>query len=142
MKKKKLTWANYKTLLGRVSHITHDWLTPKEFLPYINTLLGEIDLDPCSTYDANVQFLKAKKIYTLKEDGLNIEDPWTGKTYLFPPTFGRNWPGKISKPEPMYASANLFCVSSRPNLLPEISKLPSKSQSIFTPVLASQAHRP
>ena len=89
MKKKKLTWANYKTLLGRVSHITHDWLTPKEFLPYINTLLGEIDLDPCSTYDANVQFLKAKKIYTLKEDGLNIEDPWTGKTYLFPPTFGR-----------------------------------------------------
>ena len=25
----------------------------------------------------------------LKDDGLNIEEPWTGKTYLFPPTFGR-----------------------------------------------------
>ena len=29
------------------------------------------------------------KIYTYDIDGLNIEEPWTGKTYLFPPTFGR-----------------------------------------------------
>ena len=25
----------------------------------------------------------------IKEDGLNIQDPWTGVTYLFPPTYGR-----------------------------------------------------
>ena len=88
-KKKKLTWNDYKFLLGHVSHITHDWLTPCEFLPYIYELLGNIDLDPCSTYHANAEFMRAEKIYTLKEDGLNIEAPWTGKTYLFPPTYGR-----------------------------------------------------
>ena len=89
MKKKKRYWSDYQKVLGRVSHLTHDWLTPVEYLPYISALLGEIDLDPCSTHNANSQFLKARKIYTLEEDGLNIEDPWTGKVYLFPPTYGR-----------------------------------------------------
>jgi len=89
VKKKKRYWSDYKKLLGRVSHITHDWLTPAEYIPYIAALLGEIDLDPCSTYNANAQFLRARKIYTLDDDGLNIDDPWTGKTYLFPPTYGR-----------------------------------------------------
>ena len=64
MKKKKRYWSDYKKLLGRVSHITHDWLTPVEYLPYISALLGEIDLDPCSTHNANAQFLKARKIYS------------------------------------------------------------------------------
>ena len=88
-KKRKFTWEDYKFLVGRVSHIKHDWLTPCEFIPYISALLGDIDLDPCSTHHANIEFLRAKKVYTLKEDGLNIEIPWTGKTYLFPPTYGR-----------------------------------------------------
>ena len=35
-----------------------------------------------------MQFLQAKN-YTLEDDGLNTQDPWTGKTYLFPPTYGR-----------------------------------------------------
>ena len=56
-----------------------------EYLPLIYDVLGEIDLDPCSTHDANQQFLQAKKIYTLADDGLNMEEPWKGKTYLFPP---------------------------------------------------------
>ena len=89
MNKRKLRWANYKFVLGRIAHLNDDWLTPAEYLPYIYALLGDIDLDPCSTHSANAEFLKAKKIYTLKEDGLNIQEPWTGKTYLFPPTFGR-----------------------------------------------------
>ncbi len=89
MKKRKLRWADYKFVLGRIVHLNHDWLTPAEYLPYIYALLGDIDLDPCSTHHANAEFLRAKKIYTLKEDGLNMQDPWTGKTYLFPPTFGR-----------------------------------------------------
>ena len=58
-------------------------------MPYIYALLGDIDLDPCSTHSANAEFLRAKKIYNLEDDGLNIQDPWTGKVYLFPPTFGR-----------------------------------------------------
>ena len=89
MKKRKLTWANYRVILGRIEHIEYDWLTPAEYIPYISALLGDIDLDPCSTHNANSQFLRARKIYTLKEDGLNIEEPWTGTTYLFPPTYGR-----------------------------------------------------
>ena len=83
------SWGASKRSLSQVEHITHDWLTPCEYIPYIDALLKDIDLDPCSTYDANNQFLRAKKIYTYEIDGLNIEEPWTGKTYLFPPTFGR-----------------------------------------------------
>ena len=89
MKRRKLRWADYKLVLGRISHLNHDWLTPAEYLPYIYALLGDIDLDPCSTHSANAEFLRAKKIYNLEDDGLNIQDPWTGKVYLFPPTFGR-----------------------------------------------------
>ena len=83
------SWGASKRSLGQVDHISHDWLTPCDYLPYIDALLRNIDLDPCSTYDANNQFLRAKKIYTYDDDGLNIEEPWTGKTYLFPPTYGR-----------------------------------------------------
>ena len=89
MKKRKFRWADYKRIIGRISHIKDDWLTPAEYLPYIYAVLGDIDLDPCSTHTANIEFLRAKKIYTLEEDGLNMQDPWTGTTYLFPPSFGR-----------------------------------------------------
>ena len=89
MKKKKLYWSDYRKKLTRINQLSEDWLTPAEFLPYIYAVLGDVDLDPCSTHDANLEFLRAKKIYTVKEDGLNIEDPWTGKVYLFPPTYGR-----------------------------------------------------
>lgn len=83
-----INWKERYKLLTKIYHITQDWLTPVEYLPYIDALLGDIDLDPCSTHNANVQYLRAKKIYTPKEDGLNIQDPWTGKVYLFPPTYG------------------------------------------------------
>lgn len=73
----------------RITNIVDDWLTPVEYLPYIDALLGDIELDPCSTELANKQFLRAKKIYTYDDDGLNIREPWTGTTYLFPPTYGR-----------------------------------------------------
>ena len=89
MKKRKFRWADYNRIIGRISHIKDDWLTPAEYLPYIYAVLGDIDLDPCSTHTANIEFLRAKKIYTLEEDGLNMQDPWTGTTYLFPPSFGR-----------------------------------------------------
>lgn len=87
--KKRQHWLKFRDSIARINHISHDWLTPVEYLPYIDALLGDIDLDPCSTHFANSQFLRARKIYTLQEDGLNIQDPWTGKVYLFPPTYGR-----------------------------------------------------
>jgi hypothetical protein len=42
--------------LQRIRNIVDDWLTPVEYLPYIDALLGDIDLDPCSTHLANDQF--------------------------------------------------------------------------------------
>ena len=57
------SWGASKRSLAQVEHITHDWLTPCEYIPYIDALLKNIDLDPCSTYDANNQFLRAKNIY-------------------------------------------------------------------------------
>ena len=69
--------------LTRILRIEEDWLTPVEYLPYIYALLGDIDLDPCTTEHANKEYLRAKKIYTLKEDGLNTHEQWLGKTYLF-----------------------------------------------------------
>lgn len=89
MKKRFKNWHTFKESIGRIYHVKHDWLTPVEYLPYIDALLGDIDLDPCSTHEANAQFLRAKRIYALGDDGLNNEDPWNGKVYLFPPTYGR-----------------------------------------------------
>lgn len=89
MTKSVLRWADYRRILGQITHLNKDWLTPVEYLPYIDALLGDIDLDPCSTHHANAQFLRAKQIYTLDDDGLNRIEPWKGKTYLFPPTYGR-----------------------------------------------------
>ena len=82
-------WILKQRRLSRIYHVRDDWLTPVEYLPYIDALLGDIELDPCSTHKANAEFLRAKKIYTLEEDGLNIEESWKGVTYLFPPTYGR-----------------------------------------------------
>ena len=64
-------------------------MTPVDYLPYIDALFGDIDLDPCTTEMANGQFLRARNFYTKEDDGLNTETPWTGKVYLFPPTYGR-----------------------------------------------------
>ena len=82
-------WIIKQRHLSRIYHVTDDWLTPVEYLPYIDALLGDIELDPCSTHRANAEYLRARRIYTLEDDGLNMEEPWKGKTYLFPPTFGR-----------------------------------------------------
>ena len=57
---------NKPYLSKQIYDLTDDWLTPCEYLPYIDALLGDIDLDPCSTYSANVEFLRAKKYIHLK----------------------------------------------------------------------------
>ena len=38
------SWGASRRSLAQVEHITHDWLTPCEYLPYIDALLGDIDL--------------------------------------------------------------------------------------------------
>ena len=83
---KRRPWRQKKGFFGKIAHIEEDWVTPTEYLPYIDALLGDIDLDPCTTYKANQEFIRAKTAYTLEEDGINIESPWFGTTYVFPLT--------------------------------------------------------
>jgi hypothetical protein len=73
----------------KVWRLEEDWITPVEYLPYIDALLGDIDLDPCSTKIANDEFIHAHNFYTKEDDALNLENPWTGSVYCFPPTYGR-----------------------------------------------------
>ena len=89
MKKSYETFRRNFENAKRIWNLEEDWITPVEYLPYIDALLGDIDLDPCSTEKANKDFIHAKNFYTKKEDGLNTEIAWTGKVYCFPPTYGR-----------------------------------------------------
>lgn len=56
-----------------------EWYTPAEL---INSL-GEFDLDPASSEEAFRLNNSAKKIYTVKENGL--EQSWEGRVWLNPP---------------------------------------------------------
>lgn len=56
--------------------------TPKEYIDAAREVLGTIDLDPASSELAN-QTVKATKIYTAQDDGLQQE--WFGNIWLNPP---------------------------------------------------------
>ena len=49
MKKSYETFRRNFENAKRIWNLEEDWITPVEYLPYIDALLGDIDLDPCST---------------------------------------------------------------------------------------------
>ena len=53
MKKSYETFRRNFENAKRIWNLEEDWITPVEYLPYIDALLGDIDLDPCSTEKAN-----------------------------------------------------------------------------------------
>jgi len=59
-----------------------EWYTPDDIMIKAQTVLGTIDLDPCSCVEAN-KIVKAKKFYTIEDDGLSKY--WQGKIWLNPP---------------------------------------------------------
>jgi phage N-6-adenine-methyltransferase len=59
-----------------------EWYTPSECVEVVRSLLGEIDLDPASSDQAQAT-VKAKAYFTKADDGLSKE--WHGRVWLNPP---------------------------------------------------------
>lgn len=69
----------------------NEWYTPRDFIEDIRTVMGDIDLDPASSFKAN-EIVGAKKIYTKENNGLIQK--WNGKVYMNPP-YGSELIGKF-----------------------------------------------
>lgn len=63
--------------------ISNEHFTPPDVVEAARKSLGEIDLDPATSVRGNSFYVKAKKIFTLENDGFNI--PWSGRVLLNPP---------------------------------------------------------
>jgi hypothetical protein len=67
-----------------------EWFTPALYLKAVRELLGQIDLDPASSAEANVT-VGAKQYFTEHDDGLT--KPWHGTFFMNPP-YGKTPDGK------------------------------------------------
>ena len=89
------------TLYGllKVAHVSfssgeNEWYTPPKYIESAKKVMGEIDLDPASSEDAN-RHIGADEYYTQDNDGLNKQ--WKGKTWMNPPYSKELIPRFISK---------------------------------------------
>lgn len=68
-------------------HVTNnsgnnEWYTPVDFIEAARLTLGDIDLDPATSIEANT-VVRASNFYTIDDDGLS--QWWEGKVWLNPP---------------------------------------------------------
>ncbi len=59
-----------------------EWYTPAEYIEIVRDFLGEIDLDPATSTDAQAT-VKATDYFTAEHSGL--DEPWRGRVWLNPP---------------------------------------------------------
>jgi phage N-6-adenine-methyltransferase len=60
----------------------NEWYTPLKYIDMARRVLGEIDLDPASSYEAQKN-IQAARFYTKETNGLTAE--WHGRVWLNPP---------------------------------------------------------
>jgi hypothetical protein len=63
----------------------NEWFTPAKYIEAVREVLGDIDLDPASSTQANA-VVRATEIFTQFDDGLTRE--WRGRVFMNPP-YGR-----------------------------------------------------
>ncbi len=59
-----------------------EWYTPSAYIESARKVMGSIDLDPCSSDEAQ-ETVKATKYFTVDDDGLTQE--WSGNIWMNPP---------------------------------------------------------
>jgi ParB family chromosome partitioning protein len=62
---------------------TDSWFTPIEVVEAARMVLGQIDLDPATSREAQELVVHAERFYTREDDGL--VQPWAGRVWLNPP---------------------------------------------------------
>jgi hypothetical protein len=71
----------------------NEWYTPKEYIEPARTVLGNIELDPCSTAEAD-EVVMAQRYYDIEQDGL--QKHWEGAVWMNPP-YASDLVGKFTK---------------------------------------------
>jgi hypothetical protein len=79
---KTLYASNANRLAPMMTSDSFEWYTPPHIMERIHSLLGNIDIDPCTSIAANA-VVKAAEICTAEDSGLLKE--WHGRVYMNPP---------------------------------------------------------
>lgn len=79
--------AKFKAALGEKTSLSDEWFTPAPYIRSAREVMGSIDTDPASHYEAN-RTVQARYWYDRQTDGLDLRHPWQGNVWLNPP-YGR-----------------------------------------------------
>jgi phage N-6-adenine-methyltransferase len=76
---------------GTIMRDSDSWYTPLKYITSAKKILGKIELDPFSSFEAN-KTIKAKRIYTIDNSSLSQE--WNARSVWMNPPYSR---GLINK---------------------------------------------
>ena len=82
--------------------VNHERYTPSQLVDAVRQVLGEIDLDPASSREAN-KVVRARSFFTVQSNGLKRQ--WRGRVFLNPPF--DDWPTWVTKLDRELASGRV-----------------------------------